>query len=159
LDADEVRTRRLNRTESQSLGDVWLDVESPKEPGVYRLLVRLEDRVGHRSEVEAVLLQWNAPRPVAEKEKPKGPTRGPITGTVAKGTYKPPGVTVTLEGPTVKATKTDNQGAFRFDDVEAGTYTLKASGAVQNITRSGELKGVQHAPPDKPAKDQVITLN
>jgi hypothetical protein len=115
--------------------------------------------VGHRSDEEDLRVQWTAPLAVAEMENPTGPAKGPITGPVVKGTYKAPDIVVTLEGPTVKTARTDRNGAFRFEDIEEGTYTLKASGAVSNITRSGELKPVQHAPPDKPAIGQVINLN
>jgi hypothetical protein len=86
-------------------------------------------------------------------------SRGPISGYVTRGKFRPAGVTVTLKGATESSQKTDSQGAFVFPNVPAGTYVLRASGAVQNTMRRGELRGVRHHPPDAPARNLEIPLD
>lgn len=61
------------------------------------------------------------------------PDAGHITGTVTDVNNDTiPDANVVLEGPALKDPRTvvsDNNGAFRFDDVEPGTYTVTISAA------------------------------
>jgi len=50
-----------------------------------------------------------------------------VTGTVTSNGTPIEGATVTLSGPTTDTAVTDASGAFRFDDVDPGTYDVTAS--------------------------------
>jgi hypothetical protein len=69
----------------------------------------------------------------AQEIAPPVPNAGHITGTVTDVNNDTiPEANVVLEGPSLRDPRTvvsDNNGAFKFDDVEPGTYTVTISAA------------------------------
>lgn len=55
---------------------------------------------------------------------PSGPTTGEITGSVTAGTEAVAGATVTLSGPAARTATTSATGAFAFDGLAPGAYTV-----------------------------------
>ncbi len=75
-----------------------------------------------------------------KKPEPKPFEKGTIFGVVKIGALTPNRITVRLKDTPIPPQKTSDGGKFRFENVDAGQYTLIASGYVRNQLREGEVK-------------------
>lgn len=124
------------------------------KPKTMSVLVEAVDRVGikatRKAAVELFIPRPRMPSTVTQKGSapPAAPKPGTILGRVVfQGEPVPANrIEVVLKG-TSRKVDAGAGGMFRFDNVKPGTYTLKASGSVSNVSREGELPGVQPKPP------------
>lgn len=102
----------------------------PYPPGMYQILVRAKDKVGNESETLPIDLIMS-PKPPVKTYR--------IAGTVSFENEGREDVKVTLEGgPERKPITSEPGGVFRFDDLPAGKYKVKAEGVFKNKTRRAE---------------------
>ena len=141
---------RPKPTERQPDGS-WLALLATKEilPGRATLLVRATDRAGNKSlvtksSVEIVSKQeWDEKQSNAVQE---------LSGAVTYSDDPMTNAKVWLEnekGETAYRTTTNERGAFRFANVQAGKYKLVALGVVKNRPRKAE-RPIEVLPPPAP---------
>ncbi len=110
------------------------------------VLVRAVDRVGNMAEPSRV---WIETRALAAKNG--------IRGRVMLNGRGEAGVSVQLDGPAAPAPTTSGKdGSFQFDQLDAGSYTVRASGAVRNRLYRADPQPVVVDPP--PAEPPRITI-
>jgi hypothetical protein len=108
--------------------------------------VKAVDRVGNMAEPSRV---WISTRPMAAKNG--------IRGRVVLNGRGEAGVTVQVDGPGAPAPKTSgSDGVFQFDQLDPGSYTVRASGAVRNRLYRADPQPVVVEPP--PAETPRVTV-
>lgn len=151
-------------TDDRTTLQLSLDTDANTAPGTYWVQAEVTDRVGFSRKTggpdfEPASVRVERRRTPAKPETPtSGPVKGTLKGYVVFGTldYRPSDFQVQIKG-TSRRTTSESRGAFRFDDVPAGEYTLEASGSLQGKSVRGEAPVKLQSPNDY-ANDVVITV-
>jgi hypothetical protein len=101
----------------------------PDQKGSAQIGVRVVNEVGIPSvdDEDRTYYLVDVRDPPSPKEKEKEKTTGTITGRVLQGTRAQPGLPVELRdeaGKLIKATKSDENGQFKFEEVPPGAYAV-----------------------------------